>query len=70
MQVLSGHGNEIMCVRTHPQDQDIIVSTGMDATVRFWTLDPKYEKQPCVLILAAEGARDTILTMVSSQLGI
>ncbi|TGZ83900.1 WD40 repeat-like protein, partial [Ascodesmis nigricans] len=61
--VLSGHGNEIMCVRTHPQDQDIIVSTGMDATVRFWTLDPKYEKQPCVLILAAEGARDTILTM-------
>jgi hypothetical protein len=49
---------------THPLDQNIIVSTGSDTTIMFWSLDPKNSKQPCALICAGEGHRETILSIV------
>lgn len=57
-------GQEIMDLATSPIDQSIIVTTGADTAIRFWSIDPKHEKQPCAIICSGEGHRETILTIV------
>ena len=47
----------------------ILESASMDHSVRLWSLDPKYEKQPCMLICAGEGHKEGLLTLVSGANG-
>jgi len=49
---------------TSPIDQGIIVTTGADTTIRFWSLDPAHQKQPCSIVCAGEDHRETVLTIV------
>ena len=58
-------GQEIMDLVTSPIDQSIIVSTGADTSIRFWSIGPKHVKQPCAIICSGEGHRETILTIVT-----
>lgn len=51
-----------------PLSPSILASVSMDHSVRFWSLDPAHEKQPCMLICAGEGHKEGILTMVSFSL--
>jgi WD40 repeat protein len=57
-----------MDIVASPVDQNIIVSTGADTTIRFWSLDPAHKKQPCSIILAGEGHRETVLNIVNTIL--
>jgi polycomb protein EED len=57
-----------MDIVASPVDQNIIVSTGADTTIRFWSLDPAHKKQPCSIILAGEGHRETVLNIVNTSL--
>ena len=52
---------------TSPLDQSIIATTGGDTTIRFWSIDPRHRKQPCSIICAGEGHRETVLTIVSTR---
>jgi polycomb protein EED len=63
VKTLSGHGDEIMEILLHPHDQTLIASASADSTVRIWSLDPGYSDQPCALICAGEGHRETILSI-------
>lgn len=53
-----------MDIATHPCDQDIIASVSADSTARLWSIDPALRSQPCVLICAGNGHKETILTLV------
>jgi polycomb protein EED len=52
-----------------PLSPDIIASASMDLSVRIWSLDPKYEKQPCMAICGGEGHKEGLLTLVSKERG-
>ncbi|KAF8545030.1 WD40-repeat-containing domain protein, partial [Trichophaea hybrida] len=69
VQTLIGHGEELMDIVTSPLDQSIIVTTGADTTIRFWSIDPKHQKQPCSIICAGEGHRETVLTIAFHATG-
>ncbi|KAH0604483.1 uncharacterized protein H6S33_006860 [Morchella sextelata] len=62
-QTLVGHGDEIMEILVSPVDQDILASASADSTVRLWNIGAQYERQPCALICAGEGHRETILSI-------
>jgi len=46
-----------------PLDQSLLASCAADQTVRIWSIDSRHQKQPCVLICAGEGQRETILSI-------
>ncbi|KAI5845374.1 WD40-repeat-containing domain protein [Tricharina praecox] len=69
VQTLTGHGEELMDLVTSPIDQSIIVTTGADTTIRFWSLDPAHQKQPCSIICAGEDHRETVLTIAFHHTG-
>lgn len=62
-QTLSGHGDEIMEILVSPSDQNLLASASADSTVRIWNIHPDYSTQPCALICAGEGHRETILSI-------
>ncbi|KAH8151143.1 uncharacterized protein LAJ45_04845 [Morchella importuna] len=62
-QTLVGHGDEIMEILVSPINQDILASASADSTVRLWNISAEYERQPCALICAGEGHRETILSI-------
>ncbi|KAG0636193.1 WD40-repeat-containing domain protein [Tuber brumale] len=68
-QTLSGHGDEIMEILTSPKSQKLLASASADSTVRIWSLDPAHARQPCALICAGEGHRETILSIAFHSSG-
>ncbi|KAI5776352.1 WD40-repeat-containing domain protein [Geopyxis carbonaria] len=63
IQTLSGHGDELMDIQLHPCDQNIIASAAADCTIRIWSIDKKHREQPCLMVCAGEGHRETILSI-------
>lgn len=63
VRTLSGHGDEIMEILLSPCSQRLLASASADSTVRIWSLDPEHARQPCALICAGEGHRETILSI-------
>ncbi|KAI0013099.1 WD40 repeat-like protein [Xylariaceae sp. FL0662B] len=63
VKVLVGHGGEINDLATCPTNFLLIASASEDTTVRIWSLDPAYSKQPCVCLLAGEGHSSGLLTV-------
>ena len=55
-----------MEIVTSPLDQNIVVTASADTTIRFWSIDRKHKKQPCFLMCAGEGHRETVLSVVST----
>ena len=51
-----------------PLSPSILASASLDYSVRFWSLDPKHQKQPCILICGGEGHREGLLSLVSVTL--
>ncbi|KAI0457762.1 WD domain-containing protein [Xylaria acuta] len=47
VKALKGHGGEINDLATCPTDSSLIASASDDTTIRIWSLDPTWEKQPC-----------------------
>lgn len=47
-----------------PINPQILASASDDLTVRIWSLDPAHEKEPCAAILAGDGHREKVLTIV------
>lgn len=56
---------EIEDLKFSPTNPQILASACEDSTVRIWSLDPAHAKQPCIAILAGDGHRETILSLVS-----
>ncbi|KAI0099908.1 WD domain-containing protein [Nemania sp. FL0031] len=63
VKVLVGHGGEINDLATCPTNSSLIASASDDTTIRIWSLDPAWEKQPCVCLLAGEGHSAHLLTV-------
>lgn len=53
-----------MDIQLHPCDQNIIASAAADCTIRIWSIDKKHRQQPCLIVCAGEGHRETILSIV------
>ncbi|OQO02706.1 hypothetical protein B0A48_12235 [Cryoendolithus antarcticus] len=60
---ISGHGKAINDLQTCPTRPSIIASASEDYTVRLWNLNAKYEKQPCIAILAGQGHKQPLLAL-------
>lgn len=69
MQTLTGHGDEIMEILLSPIDQTLLASASADSTVRIWSLDPAHKQQPCALVCAGEGHKETILSIAFHSSG-
>ncbi|KAI0203752.1 WD domain-containing protein [Astrocystis sublimbata] len=69
VKALKGHGGEINDLATCPTDSSLIASASDDTTIRIWSLDPAWEKQPCVCILAGEGHTAHLLTVAFHSTG-
>ncbi|KAI0447788.1 WD domain-containing protein [Xylaria telfairii] len=69
VKALKGHGGEINDLATCPTDSSLIASASDDTTIRIWSLDPKWEKQPCVCVLAGEGHTAHLLTVAFHSSG-
>ena len=65
----TGHGKEVNDLTVSPLSSSILASASGDQTVRIWTLDPKYRKQPCMLMCAGEGHKQGLLTLAFHQKG-
>jgi polycomb protein EED len=63
VRTLSGHSDEITEILLSPQSQALLASAYADSTVRIWPLDPAHDHQPCALICAREGHRETVLSI-------
>ena len=51
-----------------PLSPSILASASLDYSVRFWSLDPAHDKQPCMLICGGEGHREGLLSLVWAAL--
>ncbi|KAI0482871.1 WD domain-containing protein [Xylariaceae sp. FL0804] len=60
---------EINDLATCPTDFLLIASASDDTTVRIWSLDPAWTKQPCVCLLAGEGHSAHLLTVAFHDTG-
>jgi len=60
---LVGHGGMVNDLVVSPQSPNILASASMDRSIRIWNLGPKYEKNPCGVILAGEGHGEGVLSM-------
>ncbi|KAI1437983.1 WD domain-containing protein [Xylaria sp. CBS 124048] len=69
VRVLVGHGGEINDLATCPTDSLLIASASNDTTIRIWSLDPAWAKQPCVCLLAGEGHSAHLLTVAFHSTG-
>ncbi|MCJ1356341.1 MAG: hypothetical protein MMC33_006336 [Icmadophila ericetorum] len=69
VKTLTGHGKEVNDLAVSPMSPTILASASMDHSVRLWSLDPKYEKQPCMLICAGEGHKEGLLTLAFHSTG-
>lgn len=52
-----------------PVDQTLIASASADSTVRVWSIDPAHKRQPCALVCAGEGHKETILSIAFHSSG-
>ncbi|KAI9678303.1 MAG: hypothetical protein M1817_006248 [Caeruleum heppii] len=68
-QTLVGHGGGINDIAISPISPLILASASEDHSIRLWTLDGRYEKQPCALICAGEGHKETVLTVAFHATG-
>ncbi|KAI9714684.1 MAG: hypothetical protein M1812_006349, partial [Candelaria pacifica] len=66
---LIGHGDEITDLAVSPLTPAILASASYDHSIRLWTLDPVYDRNPCVLICAGEGHKDKVLTIAFHHSG-
>ncbi|KAI1322930.1 WD domain-containing protein [Xylariaceae sp. FL0255] len=69
VKTLVGHGGEINDLVTCPTDSLLLASASDDTTVRIWSLDPNWDKQPCVCLLGGEGHSANILTVAFHSTG-
>lgn len=46
-----------------PANNTLIASASADSTVRLWSIDPVHQRQPCALVCAGEGHKETILSI-------
>ncbi|CAJ2512177.1 Uu.00g051920.m01.CDS01 [Anthostomella pinea] len=69
VKVLVGHGGEINDLATSPDNFLLIASASDDTTIRIWSLDPAWSKQPCVCLLAGEGHTAHLLTVAFHSTG-
>ncbi|RFU35641.1 hypothetical protein B7463_g737, partial [Scytalidium lignicola] len=60
---LSGHGGDVNDLAVSPVNPYLLASASEDAAVRIWSLDPAHANQPCAMILAGDGHRETVLTL-------
>ncbi|KAH8804733.1 WD40-repeat-containing domain protein [Xylogone sp. PMI_703] len=60
---LSGHGGDVNDLAVSPVNPELIASASEDSTVRIWSLNPAHANQPCAVILAGDGHRETVLTI-------
>jgi len=60
---LIGHGGDVNDLAISPTNPQILASASEDHTVRLWSLQPAHKRQPCAVIYAGDGHRDTILTI-------
>ncbi|KAI9781378.1 MAG: hypothetical protein M1835_004301 [Candelina submexicana] len=58
VKTLIGHGQDITDLVVSPLTPAIIASASYDHSIRLWTLDAFYDRNPCVLICAGEGHKD------------
>ncbi|KAI9830663.1 MAG: hypothetical protein M1826_004492 [Phylliscum demangeonii] len=63
VRTLVGHGNTINDLALSPISTTIIASGSEDATIRLWTLEDRYRWQPCAVICAGPGQRESVLTI-------
>lgn len=52
-----------------PIDQTLIASASADSTVRIWSIHPDHKRQPCALVCAGEGHKETILSIAFHSSG-
>ncbi|KAI0395753.1 WD domain-containing protein [Xylariaceae sp. FL0594] len=69
VKALVGHGGEINDLATCPTDPTLVASASDDTTVRIWSLDPAWARQPCVCLLAGEGHSAHLLTIAFHHTG-
>ncbi|KAF1987660.1 WD40 repeat-like protein [Aulographum hederae CBS 113979] len=60
---LIGHGQIVNDLTTSPLCPSIIASGSQDCTIRLWNLNPARGRSPCMLILAGQGTKETILSV-------
>ncbi|OAR03049.1 hypothetical protein LLEC1_06282, partial [Akanthomyces lecanii] len=58
-----GHGGDVNDLATSPIDSSIIASASNDTSIRIWSVDKKFEGQPCLCILAGEGHSWNLLSL-------
>ncbi|KXS99240.1 hypothetical protein AC578_6872 [Pseudocercospora eumusae] len=60
---LTGHGKGINDLAVSPLSTHLLASCAEDATIRLWSLAPRFGKQPCVALFAGAGNRAPILAI-------
>lgn len=63
IRTLAGHGKAINDLQISPIAPNILASASEDYSIRIWNLDPEFEQQPCVMILAGQGHRQPLLAL-------
>jgi polycomb protein EED len=66
---LTGHGKDINDLAVSPQSSSLLASASMDHTVRIWSLEKRYEEQPCLLMCAGDGHKAGLLTLAFHSTG-
>ncbi|KAI9839265.1 MAG: hypothetical protein M1819_003259 [Sarea resinae] len=66
---LIGHGHEINDLVVSPSSPEIIASASVDHSIRLWTLNPAYQANPCLLICAGEGHKESVLKIAFHHSG-
>ncbi|KAM3439205.1 hypothetical protein NHJ13734_003812 [Beauveria thailandica] len=65
----AGHGGDVNDLATSPIDSSIIASASNDTSIRIWSLEEKFEAQPCLCILAGEGHSWNLLSLAFHATG-
>ncbi|CAK4024084.1 WD40 repeat [Lecanosticta acicola] len=60
---LSGHGKGINDLAVSPLSTSLLASCAEDSTIRLWNLEPEFQQQPCVAVLAGEGHKQPLLAI-------
>lgn len=58
---ITGHGRGVNDLAIHPLSSHILATAAEDHNVRLFNLHPRYEKQPCVHILAGGGSKQPLM---------
>ncbi|KAI9677768.1 MAG: hypothetical protein M1829_002540 [Trizodia sp. TS-e1964] len=70
VRTLVGHGKkEITEIAVSPLSPLLLASASEDTSVRIWSLDSAFEKQPCAVIAAGNGHQEMVLTIAFHESG-